>query len=106
MKKFKKVIAALLCSAMVFALTACGNNAEGSSNTGSSEATQSPTSGTTETASTGGDAKNIICSEQPENGEYDPAGATAYVYFDYQSYCLEGLIDYDSEGTVIRNNFV
>ncbi len=100
MKNFKKVIAALLCSAMVFGLVACGDNAGNSSNTGSSNVTDAAASGSTETA-TSGDAKNIICSEQPENGEYDPAGATAYVYFDLQSYCLEGLIDYDEEGTVI-----
>lgn len=37
---------------------------------------------------------------QPENGEYDPAGAAAYVYFTYQTYSLQGLVKYDANGAM------
>lgn len=82
-KKFKKLTALALTAATVFSLSACGGSDSGSGST----------------SKTG--ANEIICSEQPENGEYDPAGATAYVYFDYQTYCLEGLIDYSEDGKII-----
>ena len=38
---------------------------------------------------------------QPESGEYDPAGAAGYVYFSYQTYSLEGLIKYDINGSFV-----
>jgi oligopeptide transport system substrate-binding protein len=37
---------------------------------------------------------------QPESGEYDPAGAAGYVYFTYQSYTLQGLVKYDPNGAM------
>lgn len=45
-----------------------------------------------------GQVERIVTAGQPESGEYDPAGAAAFVYFDYQTYCLKGLIDYDENG--------
>lgn len=87
MKKVKRVFAALLAAAMLLGMTACGG-------------------GTASTASTinttqNGDAAQIIMQSSPESGEYDPAGAAAYVYFWFQTMCLKGLIDYDAEGDYV-----
>lgn len=86
MRKVRKLTALLLAAATMASLSACGG---GDSNGGSSES-KSKTA-----------ANEIIMAEQPENGEYDPAGATAYVYFDYQTYCLEGLVRYAEDGSII-----
>jgi oligopeptide transport system substrate-binding protein len=48
-----------------------------------------------------GEILEITTPNNPENGEYDPAGAAAYVYFTYQQYCLEGLIQYDKDGKIL-----
>ena len=78
--RLKKLSALFLSAAMIASLTACGGGSGNKSQSASDE---------------------IVVSSQPENGEYDPAGATAYVYFGFQSYCLEGLIDYDEKGGIV-----
>ncbi len=45
-----------------------------------------------------GEILQISTVVQSETGEYDPAGATAYVYFSHQTYTLDPLVGYTREG--------
>ncbi|MCQ2584806.1 MAG: peptide ABC transporter substrate-binding protein [Treponema sp.] len=45
-----------------------------------------------------GEIIEIAVANQSETGEYDPAGAAAYVYFSHQSYALDPLITYTKDG--------
>ena len=39
-----------------------------------------------------GEIEEIVVANQSETGEYDPAGAAAYVYFSHQTYTLDSLV--------------
>lgn len=68
MRKTKKIMAALLTAAMVIgSLTGCGG---GNSATSTNDK---------------GEIAELINAVQPESGEYDPAGAAAYEYFNVQT---------------------
>lgn len=82
-KVCRKVSAGFLAVLCMTSLTACG---KGSQRVSLDE---------------NGNIKNITEINSPESGEYDPAGAAAYVYFSFQSYCLEGLIGYDESGMIV-----
>ena len=45
-----------------------------------------------------GEILEICTSNQSETGEYDPAGAAAYVYFSHQTFALDPLVTYTQEG--------
>lgn len=45
-----------------------------------------------------GEILEIATEVQSETGEYDPAGATAYVYFSHQTFALDPLVTYTKEG--------
>ena len=45
-----------------------------------------------------GEILEISTQNQSETGEYDPAGAAAYVYFSHQTYALDPLVTYTKEG--------
>ena len=45
-----------------------------------------------------GEIEEISVVVQSETGEYDPAGAAAYVYFSHQSYTLSPLVAYTEDG--------
>lgn len=45
-----------------------------------------------------GEILEISTQNQSETGEYDPAGAAAYVYFSHQTYALDPLVKYTKEG--------
>ena len=45
-----------------------------------------------------GEILEISVTVQSETGEYDPAGAAAYVYFSHQSFALSPLIAYTKDG--------
>lgn len=82
-EKLKKATAVVLSVTTIFSMAACGGGKSTVKATDSNEIEQ------------------IVEANQPESGEYDPAGAAGYVYFTLQSYCLEGLIGYDAEGKII-----
>ena len=84
MRKTKKIMAALLTAAMVIgSLTGCGG---GNSATSTNDK---------------GEIAELINAVQPESGEYDPAGAAAYEYFNVQTNCYEGFVNYDKEGKIV-----
>ena len=45
-----------------------------------------------------GEIEEIVVANQSETGEYDPAGAAAYVYFSHQTYTLDPLVTYTPDG--------
>lgn len=45
-----------------------------------------------------GEILEISVANQSETGEYDPAGAAAYVYFSHQTFALDPLITYTKDG--------
>lgn len=45
-----------------------------------------------------GEILEVSVANQSETGEYDPAGAAAYVYFSHQSYTLDPLVTYTPDG--------
>lgn len=45
-----------------------------------------------------GEILEISTQNQSETGEYDPAGAAAYVYFSHQTFALDPLVTYTKEG--------
>ncbi len=45
-----------------------------------------------------GEILEIVVANQSETGEYDPAGAAAYVYFSHQTYTLDPLVTYTPDG--------
>src|SRR5574344_1444300 len=48
-----------------------------------------------------GEIEEISVVVQSETGEYDPAGAAAYVYFSHQSFSLSPLVSYTKDGAFI-----
>lgn len=81
--RWKKLTTILLAMSCAVSMTACGGSVERVSVDGD------------------GNIESVTMINQAESGEYDPAGAAAYVYFSYQTYCLEGLITYDESGSII-----
>ena len=45
-----------------------------------------------------GEILEISVANQSETGEYDPAGAAAYIYFSHQTFSLDPLVTYTKEG--------
>ncbi|MBQ0051699.1 MAG: peptide ABC transporter substrate-binding protein [Treponema sp.] len=45
-----------------------------------------------------GEILELCINNQSETGEYDPAGAAAFVYFSHQTYALDPLVDYTKDG--------
>ena len=45
-----------------------------------------------------GEILEIVVANQPEIGEYDPAGASAVTYFSHQTYTLDPLVTYTADG--------
>lgn len=45
-----------------------------------------------------GEILEISVANQSETGEYDPAGAAAYIYFSHQTYALDPLVNYTKDG--------
>ncbi len=45
-----------------------------------------------------GEIEEIVVANQSETGEYDPAGAAAFVYFSHQTYALDPLVTYTPDG--------
>lgn len=45
-----------------------------------------------------GEILEIVVANQPEIGEYDPAGASAVSYFSHQTYTLDPLVTYTADG--------
>ena len=45
-----------------------------------------------------GEIEEIVVANQSETGEYDPAGAAAFVYFSHQTYTLDPLVTYTPDG--------
>ena len=45
-----------------------------------------------------GEILELSTNNQSETGEYDPAGAAAYVYFSHQTYTLDPLVTYTPDG--------
>lgn len=83
-KKLSMALVAVLGSALVlFAFTACGGS---KSKVKTNEK---------------GEILEISISNQSETGEYDPAGAAAYVYFSHQSFSLSPLVSYTKDGAFI-----
>ncbi|MCR4579430.1 MAG: peptide ABC transporter substrate-binding protein [Treponema sp.] len=74
-------IAALLGAAMISGFTACGDKASSKVKTNEK-----------------GEILEVVVANQSETGEYDPAGAAAYVYFSHQTYALDPLVTYTPEG--------
>lgn len=84
MKKGRKFAAVLLATAVICgSLTGCGGE-----------------SASTTTTNESGEIQELVQAVQPESGEYDPAGAAAYEYFDVQTQCYEGFVRYDEEGAI------
>lgn len=79
----KTLVTAVLTVVMVTGFSACGGGKS-----------------TVETNKKGQilELKTVI---QPENGEYDPAGAAAFDYFTYQSYSLKGFVQYSPKGSIV-----
>ena len=74
--------AVALSAAMITAFTSCGGK-KSSSKVKTNE---------------NGEILEIANANQSETGEYDPAGAAAYVYFSHQTYALDPLVTYTPEG--------
>lgn len=77
----KTLVAAVFSVAMITAFTSCGK--KNKSRVKTNEA---------------GEILEISTNNQSETGEYDPAGAAAYVYFSHQTYALDPLVTYTPEG--------
>ncbi len=78
----RKMVAAFLSAALIIGFTGCGGNK-----------TKSRV-----TTNENGEILELAVANQSETGEYDPAGAAAYVYFSHQTYALDPLITYTKDG--------
>ena len=83
MKMTKTLIAALFSAALVASLASCGGDSKSKLPVKVNEQ---------------GEILELSTNNQSETGEYDPAGAAAYVYFSHQSYTLDPLVTYTSDG--------
>lgn len=81
-KKLSMTLGAVLGSAVVlFGLSSCGDGSSSKVKTNEK-----------------GEILEISTNNQTETGEYDPAGAAAYVYFSHQTYSLSPLVTYTKDG--------
>ncbi|MBQ0051311.1 MAG: peptide ABC transporter substrate-binding protein [Treponema sp.] len=80
MKILKIVAASVISAAFIFGLSSCG---EKKSRVQTNEK---------------GEILELSINNQSETGEYDPAGAAAYVYYSHQTYALDPLVNYTKEG--------
>ena len=76
-RNVKKWAAALMGTAMMFGLLSCGGKSSSRVKTNEK-----------------GEILEVVVANQSETGEYDPAGAAAYVYFSHQTYTLDPLVTY------------
>lgn len=83
MKMTKTLTAALFSAALVASLASCGGDSKSKLPVKVNEQ---------------GEILELSTNNQSETGEYDPAGAAAYVYFSHQSYTLDPLVTYTSDG--------
>lgn len=77
-----KTACAFLAVAGISFLTSCGNKSSSRIKTNEK-----------------GEITEISTAVQSETGEYDPAGATAYIYFSHQTYTLDPLVTYTKDGS-------
>ena len=83
MIKLTKILtAALISAALITSLTSCGDSKS-----------KSPVK-----VNEQGEILELSTNNQSETGEYDPAGAAAYVYFSHQTYTLDPLVTYTPDG--------
>ena len=80
----KRILGLAACTAMLLSLISCGGEKK------SAVAVNEK-----------GEILQLNTVNNPESGEYDPAGAAAFVYFSYQTYTLEGLVGYDENGAIV-----
>ena len=80
-RNVKKWAAALMGTAMMFGLLSCGGKSSSRVKTNEK-----------------GEILEVVVANQSETGEYDPAGAAAYVYFSHQTYTLDPLVTYTPDG--------
>jgi oligopeptide transport system substrate-binding protein len=93
----RRTISWIILAVMVSGLTACVSPA-------SNEPDESPTSKQSEDVSgteENTEPKAISMNCQPEDGNYDPAGAASWAYFMMATYTLEGLVRYDANSNII-----
>ena len=83
MKMTKTLTAALFSAALVASLASCGGDSKSKLPVKVNEQ---------------GEILELSTNNQSETGEYDPAGAAAFVYFSHQSYTLDPLVTYTSDG--------
>lgn len=83
MKMTKTLIAALFSAALVASLASCGGDSKSKLPVKVNEQ---------------GEILELSTNNQSETGEYDPAGAAAYVYFSHQAYTLDPLVTYTPDG--------
>ena len=83
MKMTKTLTAALFSAALVASLASCGGDSKSKLPVKVNEQ---------------GEILELSTNNQSETGEYDPAGAAAYVYFSHQAYTLDPLVTYTSDG--------
>lgn len=77
----KSLAAALTFAALVTSFTGCGKKDSSRIKTNEN-----------------GEIIELAVANQSETGEYDPSGATAYVYFSHQTYALDPLVTYTKDG--------
>lgn len=80
-RKTKGCIAVLIGTVIMNGFISCGNKSSSKVKTNEK-----------------GEILEIVVANQSETGEYDPAGAAAYVYFSHQSYTLDPLVTYTPDG--------
>ena len=80
-RNVKKWAAALMGTAMMFGLLSCGGKSSSRVKTNEK-----------------GEILEVVVANQSETGEYDPAGAAAFVYFSHQTYTLDPLVTYTPDG--------
>lgn len=80
-RKTKGCIAVLIGAVIMNGFISCGNKSSSKVKTNEK-----------------GEILEIVVANQSETGEYDPAGAAAYVYFSHQSYTLDPLVTYTPDG--------
>ena len=80
-RNVKKWAAALIGTAMMFGLLSCGGKSSSRVKTNEK-----------------GEILEVVVANQSETGEYDPAGAAAFVYFSHQTYTLDPLVTYTPDG--------
>lgn len=76
-----KTLCAALAVAGIAAFSSCGSKSSGRVKTNEN-----------------GEILEISTANQSETGEYDPAGAAAYVYFSHQTFALDPLVTYTKDG--------